>query len=302
MAITAVRGGQVLDGTIQRADIDVATVGQALIRKLVQGRGVKFTSTGADAGTGDVTVDADPSTTSISSATTWAPNADTDDVYAITAQANNVTTISNPSGTPADGQTLIIRFKDNGIARTLAWTGTQWEAGPGRALPTTTVVGATDILFFVWNASTSKWTLANAARIGPYATLQTSSASPTGTTSATGVMCGLAGLITPTQSGKILVTVNGSLNNSAASGGCQAQIRWGTGSAPANAAALTGTAVGVNCQRTGAWGANVVTPYSITALITGLTIGTQIWIDIGESAVATGTANLTASITAMEIP
>jgi hypothetical protein len=55
MAATTVRGGQVRDATIQRVDVDVATVGQALIRKLIQGTGISLSSTGADAGTGDVT-------------------------------------------------------------------------------------------------------------------------------------------------------------------------------------------------------------------------------------------------------
>jgi ABC-type uncharacterized transport system ATPase subunit len=58
MAITTVRGGQVLDGTIQRHDLDVSTVGQAVVAKLVQGTNVTLSSTGGDAGTGDVTVSA----------------------------------------------------------------------------------------------------------------------------------------------------------------------------------------------------------------------------------------------------
>jgi hypothetical protein len=56
MAATVVRGAQIKDGTIQRADVDVGTVGQALITKALQGSGIAITSTGADAGTGDVTV------------------------------------------------------------------------------------------------------------------------------------------------------------------------------------------------------------------------------------------------------
>jgi len=56
MAATQITGRQVGDGTIQRADLDVATVGNAVIRKAVQGGGITLTSTGADAGTGDVTV------------------------------------------------------------------------------------------------------------------------------------------------------------------------------------------------------------------------------------------------------
>jgi hypothetical protein len=56
MATTTVRGGQVTDGTVQRVDLDVSTVGQAVVRKLVQGNNVTLSSTGADSGTGDVTI------------------------------------------------------------------------------------------------------------------------------------------------------------------------------------------------------------------------------------------------------
>jgi hypothetical protein len=58
MAITTIRGRQVLDGTIQRADLDTTTVGQAVVAKLVQGTNVSLSSTGGDAGTGDVTISA----------------------------------------------------------------------------------------------------------------------------------------------------------------------------------------------------------------------------------------------------
>jgi len=56
MPPTVIRGAQVLDGTIQRADLDTSTVGQAIVAKLVQGAGITLSSTGADSGTGDVTV------------------------------------------------------------------------------------------------------------------------------------------------------------------------------------------------------------------------------------------------------
>jgi hypothetical protein len=56
MPATTIRGTQVLDGSIQRADIDVSTVGQAVTRKIIQGTGITLSSTGADSGTGDVTV------------------------------------------------------------------------------------------------------------------------------------------------------------------------------------------------------------------------------------------------------
>lgn len=56
MPATVIRGTQVLDGSIQRADLDVSTVGKAVVAKLVQGAGITLSSTGADSGTGDVTV------------------------------------------------------------------------------------------------------------------------------------------------------------------------------------------------------------------------------------------------------
>jgi len=58
MAQTMVRGSQVLDHTIQRVDLDVTTVGNAVITKLIQGSNITLSSTGADAGTGDVTISA----------------------------------------------------------------------------------------------------------------------------------------------------------------------------------------------------------------------------------------------------
>ena len=58
MPLTQVRGGQVQDGSIQRVDLDVSTVGQAVIRKLIMGAGLSETHDGADTGTGDVTVSA----------------------------------------------------------------------------------------------------------------------------------------------------------------------------------------------------------------------------------------------------
>jgi len=56
MPPTNIRGAQVLDGSVQRTDLDASTVGQAVVRKIVQGAGITLSSTGADSGTGDVTV------------------------------------------------------------------------------------------------------------------------------------------------------------------------------------------------------------------------------------------------------
>lgn len=58
MAETKPTGKDIKDGTIQRADLDVSTSGSAVVAKLVAGAGITFSSTGPDAGTGDVTINA----------------------------------------------------------------------------------------------------------------------------------------------------------------------------------------------------------------------------------------------------
>ena len=58
MPVTTLRGRQVLDGDITRADVNTSTAGSAVITKVIAGTGISISSTGADAGTGDVTIDA----------------------------------------------------------------------------------------------------------------------------------------------------------------------------------------------------------------------------------------------------
>lgn len=57
MAITRVTDEQIKDEGVTRADLNVSTPGQAVITKVVAGQGISLSSTGIDAGTGDVTID-----------------------------------------------------------------------------------------------------------------------------------------------------------------------------------------------------------------------------------------------------
>jgi hypothetical protein len=62
MGITNIRGTQVQDGSIQRLDLDIVTVGASVLRKIVvvASTGVLINaSSGADAGTGDVSLKVD---------------------------------------------------------------------------------------------------------------------------------------------------------------------------------------------------------------------------------------------------
>lgn len=56
MPKTQVRGSQIRTGKIKRVDLNVTTVSNSVITKIIAGTGVTITSTGADAGTGDVTL------------------------------------------------------------------------------------------------------------------------------------------------------------------------------------------------------------------------------------------------------
>lgn len=56
MARTQVRGSQVLDTSIGASDLNISTPGEAVATKIVAGDGIAISGTGADAGTGVVTI------------------------------------------------------------------------------------------------------------------------------------------------------------------------------------------------------------------------------------------------------
>lgn len=82
-------------------------------------------------------------------------NTDNVDIYAITAQAEAITSFTtNLSGTPTGGDLLLIEITGT-AARAITW-GASFEASTV-ALPTTTVTTAMLSVLFKWNATTSKW-------------------------------------------------------------------------------------------------------------------------------------------------
>ena len=105
-------------------------------------------------------------------------------------------------------------------------------------------------------------------------------------------MMGLAGSITPTNSGKILIIISGDMSNTIKACGAKTQIRYGTGAAPANQAALTGTAVGgaVTMMEPNST-TGVTTPFSLSAIVTGLSTGTAYWVDVSLAIVSGTTPN-----------
>ena len=151
------------------------------------------------------------------------------------------------------------------------------------------------------NNSTKVATTAYVDRGGTPNTYQATPSNPTGTTSASGVMMGLAGTLTPVTSTAISVTICGTTSNASAFGNAW-QIRYGTGSAPANAAAPTGTAVGPLLTAAIISGsANQSYPFSVTAIITGLTVGTAYWLDLSLSSTGGVASMINVGVSALEI-
>lgn len=81
----------------------------------------------------------------------------TTDLFVITAQAGALK-FNNPSGTPVQGEKLMVRIKDNGTARALTYD-TQFRASSDLALPTTTVLSKTLYMGFQYNSTDTKWDL-----------------------------------------------------------------------------------------------------------------------------------------------
>lgn len=91
---------------------------------------------------------------SVASGATITPDADFANQYNVTALAVPAT-IAAPSGTPVDGQKLLIRLKDNGTARALTWNAIYRTIGT--TLPATTVATKTTYVGCIYNAADTKW-------------------------------------------------------------------------------------------------------------------------------------------------
>lgn len=77
------------------------------------------------------------------------------DQYNVTALAGN-TTIST-TGTGVEGQRLLVKVKDNGTARTLTWSATNFTNSGVGTLPTATLAGKTHPVSLIYDAALTKW-------------------------------------------------------------------------------------------------------------------------------------------------
>jgi len=99
-----------------------------------------------------------PTTTTVASTATLTPDLSLGDTFTITAQAASLS-VANPTGSPVNGQKMMIRIKDNGTARAISWSGSQYRASTDLTLPSTTIVSKTVYLGFIYNSIDTKWDL-----------------------------------------------------------------------------------------------------------------------------------------------
>lgn len=92
-------------------------------------------------------------------ATSATPIVGYDSCYQSNTQAAGTLTVNAPTGTPFDGDILILRFKTTN-AQTYAWNAT-YRGSTSLALPTVSEAGKTDFIQFYWNGVSSKWDLIN---------------------------------------------------------------------------------------------------------------------------------------------
>lgn len=116
------------------------------------------------------------------------------------------------------------------------------------------------------------------------------------TTSLTAVMAGYGAattpvVFTPLKTGILEVHVTYQVSNNTNNDGVQAQISYGTGTAPAEGAAAAGTVLGSLFKAISA-SVNAYEIGAATDLVTGAELGVQLWFDLQWAAITGGTGSL----------
>jgi len=135
--------------------------------------------------------------------------------------------------------------------------------------------------------------LYNSFSFGPSILLNSGTAKSAYTTTSTRqVMSGLGITFTPASTGRVLIIGIVQVSNNTAADGVTANLKYGTGTAPAAGAAVTGTTVGETVSVVSETASQSVIG-SIIGVATGLTVGTTYWLDVAVEAVTGGTASAT---------
>lgn len=131
-----------------------ATPGQIL---QADANGLPVDATNTDADVADAVSKRNCRAVGEASNATPTPNADTTDLYYLSALAE-AASFGAPTGTPVEGQKLIVRILDDATARALAWdAGAGGYIARGTALPATTILSKHLYVGFIYNAIAVKW-------------------------------------------------------------------------------------------------------------------------------------------------
>jgi hypothetical protein len=134
------------------ADATTADIADSSNKRYVTDANLVVIGNTSGTNTGDQTFFNPRVQTVSSSATVTAVS--TNDIVTITAQAVGLT-LANPTGTFEEGQSLIIRVKDNGTARSITY-GANFRA-IGVTAPTTTVISKTTYIGCIYNSTDTKF-------------------------------------------------------------------------------------------------------------------------------------------------
>lgn len=234
------------------------------------------------------------------SGTAFTPNLYSSCQFSVTLNSSS-DTIANPTYPVIGWQyTIAVTQPGSGGPFTVAWgSGYSWVSGSAPTLNT----GANAVTLITCQVITLTPTMQCYGPLNGASTEKTV-ATPGATNLSTSVyvMLGTGATITPATTGTVEVIISQECINGTSTGatdGLLYQIAWGTGSAPANGAAQTGTVVGIPHEMEN--GSTVTTGdrktgCPINALITGLTPGTTYWIDEQIKAVVAADAQTTINV------
>jgi len=122
-------------------------------KKQTTGSALSFDGTNLSA-TAIASTRINPRTSTTTSTSTLTPDISSYDQYSLTAQAATLT-VAAPTGTPVNGNKLIIRILDNGTTRAISWNATYTAIGV--TLPTATTANKMIYVGCIYNATNSRW-------------------------------------------------------------------------------------------------------------------------------------------------